>query len=61
MQSFEEMESVYNNAPQNIKDMLDNCEHTYTELTKLCEELKKHGYKANFGLDGELIELSKID
>ena len=60
MQTFEEMESVYNNAPQKVKNMLDNCEPTYKELTKLCKKLSKHGYSANFGLDGELTELKKL-
>lgn len=60
MQTFEEMESVYNNAPQKVKNMLDNCEPKYKELTKLCKKLSKHGYKANFGLDGELTELKKL-
>lgn len=35
MQTFEEMESVYNNAPQKVKNMIDNCEPTYKELTEL--------------------------
>lgn len=60
MQTFEEMESVYNNAPQKVKNMIDICEPTYKELTKLCKKLNKRGYSANFGLDGELTELKKL-
>jgi len=56
---------VYNNAPQEVKDILasfDELSNNYfTECKRVIAELEKHGYTADYDMSGELFDLTKIE
>lgn len=53
----------YDNAPQEIKDILDTFNEdkdTYKECNRIIKELEKKGYTADYYLDGILFDLKPI-
>ena len=57
-----EFDIAYNNAPQNIKELLDNYEgeDDYNELSKLRDSLYELGYYMDFYLTGDITELRPL-
>jgi len=60
-QSDEEFEEVYNNAPQEVTELIDayGDDRDYDKLAILKDELDLLGYNMDYGLDGQITYLNK--
>jgi hypothetical protein len=53
----------YETLPEEVQAILDSWddnEELYSECERLLQELAVHGYTADYGLDGQLVDLKRI-
>lgn len=57
-------EQTYETLPQNIKDILDSWDDNkdlYAECNRIGKELKPLGYEIEYGLSGDITDITKRD
>lgn len=57
-------EQTYETLPQNVKDILDSWDddkNLYAECDRIGKELKPLGYEIEYGLSGDITDITKVD
>lgn len=57
-------EQEYNNLPQDIKDVVDSWDDNkdiYAECRRIRSELEQMGWTCDYGLDGEVYDVRKVN